>query len=299
MSRYALRVVARAGGATLVAGVAAALIVPAYAAAIAVAAAAAALAFELTRVHATFARRFDDLEGELAQVQPLLELQRALPTRSPLPAMRGYAIAPDCALLVAELVARERPKLVVETGSGVSTLVLAYALEKLGNDGRVIALDHDPKYAEHTRALVRAHGLEAYATVVDAPLESLEIDGERHRWYATRALAELADINLVLDDGPPRHVGPMLRYASLPYLAPRLSPRATFVLDVIGAEERAVLERWPRAARLRARAPGDQEGQRGDPAAVGLAALAHGVLELPAAARRRARRTTARACRPR
>ncbi|HEY1557437.1 MAG TPA: class I SAM-dependent methyltransferase [Kofleriaceae bacterium] len=244
MSRYALRVVTRAGGATLVAGIAARLIAPASAAEVAIAVAAAALAFELTRVHATFARRFDELEAELAQTQPLLALQRVLPTRAPLPAMHGYAIAPDCALLLAELVARERPRLVVETGSGVSTLVLAYALEKLGHDGRVIALDHDPRYAEATRALIRAHGLEAYATVVDAPLESIEIGGERHRWYATRVLADLDDIDLVLDDGPPRHVGPMLRYASLPVLAPRLSPHATFVLDVVGDEERGVLERW-------------------------------------------------------
>jgi hypothetical protein len=36
----------------------------------------------------------------------------------------------------------------------------------------------------------------------------------------------------------------MLRYASLPVFAPRLAPGATFVLDVVGAEERAILDRW-------------------------------------------------------
>lgn len=246
MSRHAAHVVLRAAGATLAVGIAAQLVVPAYAAVIAIAAAAAVLAFELTRVAATFTRRFDELAGDVGQVQPLLELARMLPTRRPLPPLREYAIAPDAAVLLADLVARERPKLVVETGSGVSTLVLAYALEKLGEGRRVVALDHDPAFAARTRELIAAHGLEAIASVVDAPLEPIEIRGEQHRWYATRALAGLAPIDLVFDDGPPRHVGSMLRYASLHVLADRLAPRATFVLDVVGPEERAVLARWRR-----------------------------------------------------
>ena len=244
VSRHAILVVVRAGAATLAVGVIAELVVPRFAFAIAIAAAVAWLALELTRVAATFARRFDELEAESSQVQPLLELARILPTRQPLPPLREYAIAPDCAVLLADLVARERPKLVVETGSGISTLVIAYALEKLGANGRVVALDHNPEYAARTRELIRAHGLEAFASVVDAPLEPIEIRGEQHRWYATRALADLGPIDLVFDDGPPRHVGPNLRYASLHVFAPKL--RGTFVLDVVGPEERGVLARWRR-----------------------------------------------------
>lgn len=246
MSRHAVVVVLRAGAATLAVGIAAQLVVPRFAAAIAIAAAVAVLAFELTRAVATSARRFDELAGDLAQTQPLLELARILPTRRPLPPLREYAIAPDAALLLADLVARERPKLVVETGSGVSTLVLAYALEKLGEGGRVVALDHDPAFAASTRELIAAHGLDKLATVVDTPLEPIEIRGEQHRWYATRALAELGPIDLVFDDGPPRQVGPMLRYASLHVFADRLAPGGTYVLDVVGPEERAVLARWRR-----------------------------------------------------
>jgi Methyltransferase domain len=245
-SRHAIRVMVRAGAATLAAGVAARLVLPGYATELAVAAGAAIVAFELTRVRDAIDRRLDELDADVAQMQPLVELARVLPTRKPLPPMRGYAIAPDFALVLAELVARDRPKLVVETGSGVSTLVLAYALERLGDGGRVVALDHDPRYAAATRELVHAHGLDAYATVIDAPLEPVEIGGERCTWYATRAIAELADIDLVVDDGPPRAAGAMLRYASLPLLAPRMRPTGRFVIDVIGDEERLTLARWRR-----------------------------------------------------
>ncbi|HEY3805136.1 MAG TPA: class I SAM-dependent methyltransferase [Kofleriaceae bacterium] len=244
LSRHAIRVMVRAGAATVAAGVAARLVLPGYATELAIAAGTAIVAFELARVREAIDRRLDELDADLAQTQPLVELGRVLPTRRPLPPMRGYAIAPDFALVLAELVAQGRPKLVVETGSGVSTLVLAYALERLGDGGRVVALDHDPRYAAATRELIRAHGLEAYATVIDAPLEPVEVAGEPHTWYATRALAELADIDLVVDDGPPRAAGRMLRYASLPLLAPRMRPTARFVIDVIGDEERATLARW-------------------------------------------------------
>ena len=243
MERHTLEVMLRAGGATLAAGLAAHLIAPPLAAPIAIAAGAAVLAFELDRVRRTVLRRLDEIGADLAQTQPLLDLARILPTRRPLPPMTGYAIAPDFALLLAELIAREEPRVVVETGSGVSTLVIGYALERLGR-GKVVALEHDPAYAQATRALIAEHGLEAYATVVDAPLAAVELGGRAYRWYARDALAALGEIDLVVDDGPPRHVGDMLRYASLPVLAKQLRRTGTFVLDVVGDEERRVLARW-------------------------------------------------------
>ena len=234
---------ARAAAATASVAAVSYLIAPGLAVLATIVAAVAVIVFELTRSRAAANRRFDELDAELAQIQPLLELQTRLPTRHPLPAMRGYAIAPDFALLLTELIAEHRPELVVETGSGVSTLVIAYGLEKLGR-GRVVALDHDAAYAARTRAELARHGLTAYATVVHAPLESIDLDGERYRWYAPSALAGLPPIDLVVDDGPPRYLGDRLRYASLPQFAPRLAPRGIFVLDVIAAEERSNLTRW-------------------------------------------------------
>ncbi len=200
----------------------------------------------MLRARDAIADRVDEFVANRTQAQPLRELARLLPTRKPLPPMRGFAIAPDFAVALVELIAREQPRLVVETGSGVSTLVIGYALEQLGAGGRVIALEHDRAYANATRALIREHELDAYASVVDAPLEPVVVNGEQHRWYSTRSLDGITAIDLVVDDGPPRRVGPMLRYASLHQFAPRLAANATFVLDVIGTEEPGVLARWQR-----------------------------------------------------
>ncbi|HEY0193581.1 MAG TPA: class I SAM-dependent methyltransferase [Kofleriaceae bacterium] len=243
--RHVLETAGRATLATALTGAAGYLVAPALAPLAAIAAAAGAIVLELGQARAALGRQLGELDAELAQQAPLAELHRRLATRRALPAMRGFAIAPDCALLLTELVADEQPELVVETGSGVSTLILAYGLERLGR-GRVLALDHDAAYAAATRAELARHGLSAYATVVHAPLAAIELDGERHRWYAPDALAGLPPIDLVVDDGPPRYLGDRLRYASLPVLAPRMSPRGIFVLDVIGPEERDNLARWRR-----------------------------------------------------
>ncbi|HET7503801.1 MAG TPA: class I SAM-dependent methyltransferase [Kofleriaceae bacterium] len=240
---HGVAVAARAGVATAVVAAIAHLVVPGVAVLATIAAAVSVTAFELSRVRAALDRRLDELSADLGQIEPLLALHGRLATRRPLPAMRGFAIAPDFALLLTELIADERPELVVETGSGVSTLVIAYGLEKLGR-GRVVALEHDAGYAAITRAELERHGLSAYATVVHAPLEPIELDGERYRWYARAALADLPAIDMVVDDGPPRYLGDMLRYASLPVLAARMAPRGVFVLDVIAGEERAILARW-------------------------------------------------------
>src|SRR5262245_37820454 len=113
--RHALLVTFRAGATTLIVALGAVLVSPPFAIAIAAAAAVMAIVFELTRVRATFLRRLDELEADIAQTQPLVALAHRLPTRRPLPMMRGFAIAPDFALYLCELIAEEEPELVVET----------------------------------------------------------------------------------------------------------------------------------------------------------------------------------------
>src|SRR5690606_4628023 len=49
---------------------------------------------------------------------------------SPLAPMRGWAISPDLAALLVSLIAVERPRMILEVGSGVSTAIMAMALSR-------------------------------------------------------------------------------------------------------------------------------------------------------------------------
>jgi hypothetical protein len=88
-----------------------------------------------------------ELKQTFRQVEALQNLSGILPTSDVLPATRGWAASPDLLLVLVDQVIAQRPSLIVECGSGASTLWLALALRRFGISGRVVALDHDPDFA--------------------------------------------------------------------------------------------------------------------------------------------------------
>ena len=186
-----------------------------------------------------------ELKQTFRQLEALQNLNAVLPTSDVLPATRGWAASPDLLLALVDLVITERPSLIVECGSGASTLWLALALRRFGIDGRIIALDHDPVFSGQTRDFLARHDVLDLAEVRDAPLESFSLDGETYSWYARTAWEDLAGIDLLFVDGPPAATGHQARYPALPLLNKSLSPIATIVLDdLIVPDMREVLPRW-------------------------------------------------------
>ena len=203
----------------------------------------AARTFETVRRVESDTRK--ELKQTFRQLEALQNLNAVLPTSDVLPATRGWAASPDLLLALVNLVITERPSLIVECGSGASTLWLALALRRFGIDGRIIALDHDPVFSGRTRDFLARHDVLDLAEVRDAPLESFSLDGETYSWYARTAWEDLAGIDLLFVDGPPAATGHQARYPALPLLNKSLSPIATIVLDdLIVPDMREVLPRW-------------------------------------------------------
>ncbi|MGA2829484.1 MAG: class I SAM-dependent methyltransferase [Streptosporangiaceae bacterium] len=186
-----------------------------------------------------------EIKQTFRQLEALQNLSAVLPASDLLPATRGWAASPDLLVMLVDLVISERPSLVVECGSGASTLWLALAMRQFEIDGRIIALDHDPVFGGKTRDLLARHDVRDLAEVRDAPLESFSLDGETYSWYARRAWEDLAGIDLLFVDGPPATTGHQARYPALPLLSGSLSPVATAVLDdLIVPDMQKVLRRW-------------------------------------------------------
>ena len=179
------------------------------------------------------------------QLEALQNLTAVLPVSDVLPATRGWAASPDLLMVLVDLVITGRPSLVVECGSGASTLWLALAMRRFGIDGRIVALDHDPVFGGKTRDLLARHDVREFAEVRDAPLESFRLDGETYSWYARRAWEDLAGIDLLFVDGPPATTGHQARYPALPLLIGSLSAVATAVLDdLVVPDMQKALRRW-------------------------------------------------------
>ncbi|MCX6401917.1 MAG: class I SAM-dependent methyltransferase [Propionibacteriales bacterium] len=186
-----------------------------------------------------------DIQRTFRQSEALTNLYAMLPIQHALPASRGFPASPDVLLFLVDLVDRQRSRVIVECGSGLSTLCFALALRQFGIDGRVIALEHLEPYAEQTRELLRRHGVDDIAEVRTAPLEEVTFGDEVTSWYARSAWEDLADVDLLFVDGPPATLGPLARYPVIPFLLDTLTPDAQIVLDDYNrAKEQAILQRW-------------------------------------------------------
>ncbi|HEB83649.1 MAG TPA: class I SAM-dependent methyltransferase [Bacteroidetes bacterium] len=164
------------------------------------------------------------------QLHELLSLHATLRPEMPLPVMREYAISPGLGVWYLRLLLAAAPKTVVELGSGASTLIAALALRRVGG-GKVIALDHEPKYAEETRGWLEEHGVAEWAEVRVAPLKPMELAGRTFRWYDHEAVADLESIDVLLIDGPPSPEERTRRLPGLELLGPRITPGGVILVD--------------------------------------------------------------------
>jgi len=156
------------------------------------------------------------------QLLPLLKLS------APLPPSRGWAASPDFLLTLAHVTKRVKPRLTVELGSGISTLVLAKSGAK-----RIVSLDHSVEFGTQTREMLLSHGVRG----VDIRISELETYSRGYKWYAKATLKGLVKIDLLVIDGPPSSTNPDARYPALEHLVPLLSPKATVVLDDVYRDE--------------------------------------------------------------
>jgi len=142
--------------------------------------------------------------------------------------------------LVADHIIAARPKLVVEFGTGASTLIIAKALQMAGG-GTFISFEQHPDFVQATRDWLAEHGLEADLRAV--PLKPSP-GGWPGLWYDHGELPR--GIDLLLVDGPPWTIHPFTRGAASSLFG-HIAPGGTVMLDDAARPgERLVARRWRR-----------------------------------------------------
>lgn len=180
----------------------------------------------------------------LTDIQAFTQLMSRYSPIARLPPIAGWALSPSGLLALTDHIETRGADLVVECGSGTSTLWMGYALKRMGR-GRLIALDHLPQYADKTRALIEAHGLTDYVDVRLAPLAPLSTPRGEFSWYSFDPEDLAGQIDLLLVDGPPGTIGPHSRYPAFPRLLNYLAPDAVIVVDDVDRpDETDAIEFW-------------------------------------------------------
>lgn len=238
-------------GAIIVAGLSAVLILAAATKEVDSRWSVAIAAFMVVYVQLLLARKLrlevhDTCENLYLQIESLSALRDCLNGRTSLPPFRGAAVSADLALFLHEWVRRNRPKLILELGSGSSTVVLAAAAGEVA-ESQVVSLESDSGFARRTRTMISNYSGGLRAEVRDAPLTEIFLNGTHYLWYDTSAISDLSNIDLVFVDGPVSTSGPFSRYPALPLLVDRLASNGVIVVDDANRRgEKVMIEMWRR-----------------------------------------------------
>lgn len=184
------------------------------------------------------------------RLESLLWLQKRLTLKGQLPPLSSWPAAPDFLLRLHTWICKHKPNLVVETGSGVTTLVIADALRQNGV-GKLISLEHLQEYADKTHETLADENLTRWVELRVGALQPWEgehlnpKDAEKpSRWYSLN-LEGIHNIDLLVVDGPPGNTCLYARYPALPAFFERLAPAAEVWMDDANRqEEKEISEEW-------------------------------------------------------
>lgn len=170
------------------------------------------------------------------------QLHQAL--RDPRLPWTSWSVTPAMALNLLQRLCQRRPQRILETGSGITTALLARYAQLTGAE--VVTLEHEARFFRQTAALLDRLQLRRAVDLRLAPLGPLRRNGcAPARWY--RPLPD-GEFDFVFVDGPPQQVG---REGALFALAGQLGAEGELWLHNGHREhEKACLAAWQQSFRF-------------------------------------------------
>jgi glycosyltransferase involved in cell wall biosynthesis/predicted O-methyltransferase YrrM len=155
----------------------------------------------------------------------------------------GWQLSSQAMQEVVRYVLLNQPKVIVECGSGASTMWIGRALRRVGQ-GRLISLENSADWVAIVNGMLQHEGLSS-VNVRHAPMEPVKVALHEQPWYSVSALADVDEIDLLLVDGPPGRTSKLARYPAVPVLRDKLRPGATVMLDDCHRrDEKETMRRW-------------------------------------------------------
>lgn len=153
--------------------------------------------------------------------------------------------------LVQQLVSRQ-PKVIVELGSGSSTVIIARVYQLLGIQNCThISIDHEAFFLDLSRRYAELNGVADRVDFCHCPLEPVAASLDGNRWYSgVSNTLKGRKIELLVIDGPPAYEDETqnARYPALPMLYEHLSSTCMVILDDANRfGEKTAVERWKKA----------------------------------------------------
>jgi hypothetical protein len=207
-----------------------------------------------------------DVTNATSQIESYLNLHSMLSGGFELPPMHGWPVSPDFALLLVRQVQHNHYDLIIELGSGTSTVLIAEALRKktphASSQSRFVVFEHLKSYFDQTHAQLKQRQLDPLLQLHLTPLQPYEaLDGRIYPYYdcysvLSQCASELTQGArvMVLVDGPPASTGEHARWPAFDVVTAALASanidlRIDFLLDdYIRQDEKEVAISWEKIA---------------------------------------------------
>lgn len=140
------------------------------------------------------------------------------------------------AIVINDIIINNR-KIIVEFGSGISTIVLAnlFKINKVGE--KIISVEHDLDWFNFMKKYIIDNDLSNYVDLVYAELEEIDFSINGCKWYSFETLktklSNYGKIDCVLVDGPPawEKGKEYSRFPALPFLKNYMNDNSSIFLD--------------------------------------------------------------------
>ncbi len=164
-----------------------------------------------------------------------------------LPLSQTWSMEPEALVDIVNHIQINDCKVIVECGSGVSTILIGNLL-KQRNRGQLYALEDDRDWHDFLSGILSKQELNRYVTLVYAPLKPFPGSIANTSWYDTEranlALNTVSSIDLLIVDGP-KSVNELSRAPALSFFESRINGSSLIILDDANRSmERGVLDRW-------------------------------------------------------
>lgn len=174
----------------------------------------------------------------------------------------GWPISPDIGLTLIDYIENKNVDIVLEFGSGTSSVLFAKAFKLANSDTHnwclkrpIISFEHNEEYLEKTSELLSSHNCRDMVNLTHAPLIDFEYnEQEKFLYYdceevikeLSESLGDKKKTALILIDGPPGVTNKNARFPALPILLNHMSKHRLIVVmdDYSRDDEKQTFELW-------------------------------------------------------
>lgn len=179
------------------------------------------------------------------QMESLDQISSFINPPLPLPPTGDWAATADYIKEIFISILENKPKVILEIGSGVSSLYIGQLIKEHKLDCVLYSLENASAYAEISKNNITLFDLEYQVKLKLSEITNHTINNKKWLWYDTSFLEEIGTIDMLLIDGPSMLLQSKARYPAIPLLFEHLSKNAFILIDDYNRnDEQEMVSMW-------------------------------------------------------